>query len=142
MSLRFLLFGVLMMLWGAPALLGAERLFDFSTNQPGTAPAGFKSFIAGEGKPGDWQVILASVPPLLEPITDKAVSHNQIPVVSQVSRDATDERYPILYWDGDRFGDFTFTTRFRMSGGALEQMAGVVFRLVDEKNFCVVRASA
>lgn len=130
-----------MMGW-IPALLGAERVFDFSTNQPGTAPAGFKAFVAGEGQPGDWRVLSATVPPLLEPITDKAVSNAQIPVLSQLSRDSTDERYPILYWDGDRFGDFTFTTRFRMTEGAQEQMAGVVFRLVDEKNFCVVRASA
>jgi len=130
------------MIGGFPALLGAERVFDFSTNQPGTAPAGFKAFVAGEGQPGDWQVLSVSVPPLLEPITDKAASNARIPVLSQLSRDSTDERYPVLYWDGDRFGDFTFTTRFRMTGGALEQIAGVVFRLVDEKNFCVVRASA
>jgi len=123
-------------------LRGAERSFDFSTNQPGKMPSGFKAFVAGEGKPGDWQVALAAVPSLLAPVTDKATTHAQLPVLAQVSRDPTGERYPVIYWDGDRFGDFTLTTRFRMSGGAVEQMAGVVFRLVDERNFCVVRASA
>lgn len=132
---------LLLVCW-LPALQGAERVFDFSTNQPGTPPAGFKSFVAGEGKPGDWQVLLTRVPSLLEPVTDKASANAQIPVLTQVSRDPTDERYPVTYWDADRFGDFTLTTRFRMTGGAVEQIAGVVFRLVDEKNFCVVRASA
>ncbi len=125
-----------------PDLSAAERVFDFSTNQPGQPPAGFKSFVAGGGRPADWQIRLADVPSLLAPVTEKGAATSQIPVLSQLSGDPTNERYPVIYYDGDRYGDFTLKTRFRMVGGAVEQIAGVVFRLVDEKNFCVVRASA
>lgn len=126
----------------ASAAFAAERVFDFSTNQPGQPPAGFKSFVAGEGAPGDWQVKLTDVPSLLAPVTDKATANSRIPALAQLSRDRTDEHYPAIYFDGDRYGDFTLKTRFRIVEGITEQIAGVVFRLQDEKNFCVVRASA
>lgn len=125
-----------------PVLAAAERVFDFSTNQPGRPPAGFKAFVAGEGKPADWQVRMANVPSQLAPLSDKAIAISQLPVLAQLSRDPANERYPVIYADDERYGDFTFKTRFRIVEGVTEQMAGVVFRLVDEKNFCVVRASA
>ena len=126
------------------AVSAAELVFDFSTNQPGQMPASFKAFVAGEepGAPADWQVKLANVPSLLAPVTDKAAANSQIPVLAQLSRDRAGERYPVVYFDGDRYGDFTLKTRFRIVDGITEQMAGVVFRLQDPKNFCVVRASA
>ncbi|MBL9173140.1 MAG: hypothetical protein JNL10_06375, partial [Verrucomicrobiales bacterium] len=72
----------------------AERVFDFSTNQPGKPPAGFKSFVVGGGKPADWQVVMASVPPLLAPVTDRAAVNARVPALTQLSRDPTNERYP------------------------------------------------
>ena len=62
-------------------------------------------------------------------------------VVAQLARDTTDNHYPMLVLGDERYGDFTFTTRFKMVDGDTEQMAGVAFRIQDENNFYVVRAN-
>jgi hypothetical protein len=64
------------------------------------------------------------------------------PVIAQVSTDATDERFPLLIYEPEVFGDFALRLRFKTVAGTREQMAGVAFRLQDERNFYVVRASA
>jgi hypothetical protein len=122
--------------------LGAERLFDFSTFPPNQPPAGFESAISGTGKPGDWQVILDEVPPLIAPLTDKSPVVTKRLVLAQLARDSADEHFPLLIYTGETFGDFTFTTRFKTVAGDREQMAGVAFRIQDEKNYYVVRASS
>src|SRR5208283_3994289 len=63
-------------------------------------------------------------------------------VVAQTSTDPTDERFPMLIYDGGTFKDFNLTTRFKIAGGSVEQMAGIVFRYQNASNFYVVRASA
>src|SRR5207247_226680 len=63
------------------------------------------------------------------------------PVLAQVNQDPTDERFPLLVFDGETFSDFTLTTRFKLVRGDVEQMAGLAFRVQDEKNFYVIRAS-
>ncbi len=131
-------------LWLALLLpaFGAERVMDFSESPVDQTPPGFRSVLAGNGKPGDWKVIMEEVPPLLAPLTDKAPVVTRRAVVAQLSQDPTDERFPILLFGGEVYGDFTLTTRFKIVSGGLEQMAGVVFRARDEKNFYVIRASA
>jgi hypothetical protein len=47
----------------------------------------------------------------------------------------------LLIFDGETFSDFTMSTKFKLMGGGLEEMAGIAFRIQDEKNFYVVRAS-
>jgi hypothetical protein len=126
---------------GGVVVLGAEREMDFSTNRPGTTPAGFKSFVAGGGAPADWRIVMADVPSQFAPVLNDRPTINRLPVLAQLSEDRTDERFPVLYFDEDRYGDFTFTTRLRMVRGGREQMAGVVFRMQDERNFYVVRLS-
>ena len=116
---------------------GAERIFDFSD-----FPAGFRSTVAGNGPAGDWKVVMDEVPPQLAPLTDKAPVVTKRAVLAQLSQDMTDERFPLLIFEGESFMDFTLTTRFKMVSGVAEQMAGVAFRIQDEKNFYVVRASA
>src|SRR5262249_9053482 len=56
--------------------------------------------------------------------------------------DSTDEHYPLLVFDAETFGDFKLTTQFKIVSGTAEQMAGVAFRIQDEKNYYYVRASA
>jgi hypothetical protein len=63
-------------------------------------------------------------------------------VLAQVSRDATDERFPLLIYEAADFDDFVLTTRFQIVEGEVDQMAGIAFRLQDERNYYVVRASA
>lgn len=118
-----------------------EKVFDFTGSPLDRTPSGFRSALAGTGEPGDWRVILDDVPPLLAPLTDKAPTMTQRPVLAQLSTDPTDERFPLLIYDGGSFGDFSLRLRFKLVSGATEQMAGVAFRLRDEKNFYVIRAS-
>jgi len=63
-------------------------------------------------------------------------------VLAQLSRDATDEHFPLLIFEGETFGDFTLATRLKTVDGTVEQMAGIAFRIQDEKNYYVARASS
>jgi hypothetical protein len=130
-------------LWLALSLpsFGAERVFDFKEFPLDKTPPGFRSVVAGKGKVGDWKIIMDEVPPLLAPLTDKAPVVTKRAVLAQLNQDPTDERFPILIFDGESFTDFTLTTRFKLASGGLEQMAGIVFRFQNEQNFYVVRAS-
>ncbi len=124
----------------AGRLSAAERVFDFSktpTNQP---PADSVSAVAGDGKPGAWKVLMDDVP--LPSIDSNAPVMARKSIVGQLASDATDEHFPLLILGNDTYGDFTFTARFKIVDGVTEQMAGIAFRIQDEKNFYVLRASA
>lgn len=136
------LFHWMVALLALPAM-GAERQFDFSAVAENQAPPGFRSTVTGKGKPGDWQVILDDVPSLFPPLTSHpAPSHTKRSVLAQLAQDPTDEHFPLLIDDEDTFGDFTLTTSFKIVGGVAEQMAGIAFRIQNESNYYVVRASA
>ncbi|MFM2294732.1 MAG: hypothetical protein RLZZ350_1145 [Verrucomicrobiota bacterium] len=139
--MRNLLVGLLLV--GA-VLFGhaAEQRFVFSSTDAGKTPAGFHSILAGAGKPGDWRVVLDDVPSAFLALTPGAPSTSKKAALGQVSTDATDERFPILLLNDESYGDFTLTTKFKIVTGVMEQMAGVAFRVQDEKNFYVIRASA
>lgn len=120
----------------------AEIALDFSGTPEGKTPSGFRSTVTGAGKPGEWKIVLDQDTPLLPPISPQAVAVTKRPVLAQVSRDPADEHYPLLIHEAETYGDFTFTTRFKIVDGTTEQMAGVAFRIQDEKNYYYVRASA
>jgi hypothetical protein len=130
-----------LVLW-ALGVSAAERTFDFSERGAGQVPPGFRSTVMGEGKPGDWKIVLEAVPPQMQPLTPQALAVARRPVLAQVSQDPTDEHFPILIYDEETFDDFTLTTRFKTVGGTNEQMAGVAFRIQNETNYYVVRASS
>ena len=126
----------------AARLLAAEKVFDFSEAALNEPPPGFRSVLAGTGLPGDWKIILDEAPTALPPLSPKAPIVSKRRVVAQLSRDRTDERFPMLVFDEETFGDFTLTTRFKIMDGVEEQMAGLAFRIQDEKNYYYIRASA
>jgi hypothetical protein len=132
----------LVCLLAAGPLFAAEHAFVFSTASTNPPLADCTSIVAGEGKPGGWKVIMDDVPLLLPPISSNAPATTQKAVVAQTAGDTTDEHFPILVLGDEVYGDFTFTTRFKIVGGQTEQMAGIAFRIQDEKNFYVLRASA
>ncbi len=66
-----LLAGVLCAVLAQPAA-GAERTFDFSDAPEGGVPPGFRSALTGQGKPGQWKVVLDDVAPLLPPLNPQA----------------------------------------------------------------------
>lgn len=138
MRFIFVLAGLLTCL----AVHAAELRLDFSDVTPGKMPPGFRNLLAGEGKPGDWQVIMDDVPPILAPLTTQAPSVTRRAVLAQMAKDPTDEHFPMLVLDRETFADFTITTRFKIVSGATDAMAGIAFRVQDERNFYVIRASA
>ena len=123
-------------------LSGAERKFDFSETRENQPPKGFRSAVAGESKPGEWKIILDDIASAFPPLTPEARVVNKKSVLAQLARDNTDEHFPLLIYEDETFGDFTLTTRFKTVSGDREQMAGIAFRLQDEKNFYVLRASS
>ena len=133
--------GLGMLVFAGP-LFANELSFDFTqmpTNQP---PAGCFSTVGGDGKPGAWKVIMDDVPLAFPPLNPGAPNTAPKAVVAQLDWDAADNRYPLLILGTNTYGDFTFTTRFKIVDGLTEQMAGVAFRMQDEKNYFYVRASA
>lgn len=130
------------MLLCATSALAAQKVFDFSDLKENETPPGFKSIVAGTGRPGDWKILLDDAPTPFEPISPKAVSVNKRRVLAQVSQDKTDDRYPLFIFQEEEFDDFTLTTQFKLVDGEQEQMAGLAFRIQDERNFYYVRASA
>jgi hypothetical protein len=131
---------VLCLVWRVAG--AAEKVIDFSECKPNETPKGFRSAVAGGGPAGDWKIVLDEVPSLLAPVSPKAARSYKRPVLAQLSRDRTDERFPLMIYDEESFGDFTLSTRFKIVEGEVEQIAGVAFRLQDERNFYYVRASA
>ena len=127
----------ILFLISAPSF-AAEIFFDFSSS---STLSGFKSTVTGEGKPGLWRVVDDEVPGTLPNLLPNAPVQKKS-VLAQTSRDVTDEHYPLLVYTNETFGDFTFTTRLKCVSGIIEQMAGLVFRYQDEKNYYYVRASA
>ena len=123
-------------------LAAAERKFDFSEVREDQTPPGFRSTVTGQGKPGDWRVILDEVPSLLPALTPGAQGVAKKAVLAQLAQDATDEHFPLLIYEGEAIDDFTLTTRFKTVKGVMEQMAGIAFRIQNETNYYVVRASS
>ncbi|HWQ92506.1 MAG TPA: family 16 glycoside hydrolase [Clostridia bacterium] len=129
-------------LWLAMAVTGAERRFDFGEFKENEPPPGFRSTVSGEGKPGDWRIILDEVPSAMQTLTPQAPAVSKRAVLAQLGQNPADEHFPLLIFEEETFGDFTLTTRFKTVRGAVEQMAGIAFRIQNETNYYVVRASS
>lgn len=135
-------FSLAVVLLAVPAL-AAERKFDFGQFPENQTPPGFRSTVTGKGKPGEWKILMEDVPPLLAPLTSEpAPSTTKHPVLAQTAQDPTDEHFPLLIYEEGKYGDFTLTTRFKTVRGVIEQMAGIAFRVQNESNYYVVRASS
>jgi len=130
------------LLLAASALSGAEKVFDLSPLKDGTLPPGWRPALTGGGGPVKWAVVQDEVPSEFERFTELAPNVNRRPVIAQLSDDHTDERFPMLIYDDEDFGDFTLTTKLKAAAGETEQMAGIAFRILDERNYHVIRASA
>jgi hypothetical protein len=126
----------------ALTVAGAEIKIDFGDAAASRVPTNFHAALAGGGPPGEWKIIMDEVPPLLAPLSSQAPVVTRRAVVAQTGTDPTDERFPMLIYDGATFQDFSLATRFKIAGGTVEQMAGLVFRYQNESNGYVIRASA
>jgi len=127
----------------ASTLVAAEKKFDFSTVPENQAPPGFRSAVTGHGKPGQWRMVLDDIPANpLPSLTPEARGVTKRAVLAQLAEDQSDEHFPLLIYEGDTYGDFSLSTRFKTVRGAVEQMAGLAFRIQDETNYYIVRASS
>ena len=63
-------------------------------------------------------------------------------VLAQLSRDPSDNHYPMLIYEPQVFRDFKITMRIKTVAGEKERMAGIVFRYQNERNFYYCRASS
>jgi hypothetical protein len=125
-----------------PAAWAAQINFAFGKDTPGRIPPGFMSVVTGEGRPADWKVVDEEVPPVLAPLSDQARATVAIlPALTVQSADAREDHFPVALFTNENFYDFSFTTRFKISGGLADPMAGVVLRAQDANNYYVVRAS-
>jgi hypothetical protein len=128
---------------GFATMAGAAELqFDFSSMTVNEPPPGFSSKITGEGGLGIWKVVEVDAPTEFSPLSPLATSSSKRAVLAQLSQNPAQERFPFLVYDDQTFGDFTLTTRVKCASGRVDQMAGIAFRVHDEKNYYVVRASA
>ncbi|MEI7728064.1 MAG: family 16 glycoside hydrolase [Verrucomicrobiota bacterium] len=135
---RWLLGGALCLTVAATA---AEIKFDFGATPVGQVPTGFRSALCGAGTTGQWQVVMESAPSMFKPVFGTN-SANYRAVLAQTSAVPGEERFPLLLYERDSFADFTFSARFKIVAGQAEQMAGLIFRAQDERNFYVFRANA
>ena len=136
--MRYSFFLVALLAWTAS---GAERIFNFGEYPFDKTPSNFVSAVTGRGEPGDWKVMLDEAPSLMPARDTNAPAMTQHAVVAQLERVAVDQHFPVLVYNDDKFGDFTFSTRFKIANGSMAQMGGVVFRYQDPKNYYVLVAS-
>jgi hypothetical protein len=120
----------------------AELKFNFDDLQENDTPAGFTNLLFGSGRPADWRIAMDEIPPMIPPATSKAPVVTRRPVLTQVAKDPLDQHYPLFVYQGETFDDFTLTTRFKITDGLMEQVAGIAFRIQNETNFYVIRANA
>jgi hypothetical protein len=122
-------------------VFGNERVLNFGDYPIDETPSNFVNTVGGQGKPGIWQVILDDAPSAMPGRGTNGPALTKRSVVAQLARSAINNHFPILVLNDDTFGDFTFSTRFKIAGGAMAQMAGIVFRYQDERNYYVLLAS-
>ena len=101
----------------------AELKFNFDDLQDKDVPAGFTNLLYGTGRAADWRVVMDEIPPAIPPATSKAPVVTRRPVLTQVPKDPRDEHFPLFVYTGETFGDFTLTTRFKITDGLIEQVA-------------------
>jgi hypothetical protein len=128
----------------ALAARAGELKFDFGQYQGGRIPPGFTSLVSGPGKPGDWKTQDEVVAPIMAPIMTNMANTLATAVhtvLAASSQDAAPGHSQILLYTNEIFADFTLTTRLKIVGGDAAPEAGIAFRVQDEKNYYVIRAS-
>lgn len=119
------------MLMSVVCAQSAELVLDFGKPDAESLPPGFTNVLAGEGVNPAWRTVM-----------DASIAGSNNAVLIKPTRSMKDEHFPMFIYKRQKFDDFTVTTKFKIEDGIMEQMAGIVFRYQDEKNFYVIRASA
>jgi hypothetical protein len=104
--------------------------FNFDTDIPGQAPAGFTSYASGSGPAGKWVV------------QEMADAPSGKRVVVQVDADDTDNRFPVLIADKEDYAEVDVSLKGKAISGKGDQGIGLVFRFRNPQSYYVVRANA
>ncbi len=120
----------------------AERNLNFGEYPFDQTPSNFVSKVGGQGEPGTWKVILDDTPSAMPSRDPNKPAIAQHAVIAQLSGLPINNHFPLLVLNDDTFDDFKFSTRFKIVGGGMAKMAGIVFRYQDEKNYYVLTVSA
>jgi hypothetical protein len=127
------------------AAAGSEIKFDFGANRDGQVPRGFASLVSGPGRPDQWKTEDESVAPTIGAIdTNATLGMAEIAVHSVLvasSADPAPNRAGLLLFTNEAFGGFTATAKFKIVSGTTAPEAGLAFRVQDESNYYVIRAS-
>jgi hypothetical protein len=108
----------------------AARRQDFEWGDSvDAAPKGFRTTLAGKGKPASWFVRL-----------DGAAGSNRSLV--QEAQDEENDRFPLALLEGTTANDVDLSVRFQARKGFKDRAAGLVWRVKDEKNHYILRANA
>lgn len=138
--MRYLLFICSLVLCRLAA--GAELQLNFGDLASSGSLTNFSSELLGGGVPPVWQVLPGEAPSAFGSLANPANNAGGGSALAQTSQDATDDRFPLYIYQGDKFRNFRFTTRFKIVSGVAEQMAGLVFRYQNSSNFYIVRVDA
>jgi hypothetical protein len=106
------------------------KTWSFETMQTGKPPSGFQATLTGSGGPVKWQVVEVSDAP------------SGKKVVSQLSADETNSRYPVLILNDLSVRNVDISVQFKTLSGEVDASAGIIFRCKDKNNYYVVRANA
>jgi len=102
----------------------------------------FDSFALGSTPPG-WTVAISKgkTPPRWEVRQDQTAP-TQPYVLAQVSRDPSDDRFPLAILEGVNLRDGDVSVRLKPISGREDEGGGLVWRYRDPNNYYLVRANA
>jgi hypothetical protein len=95
----------------------------------GSPPADFDFALTGQGKTGQWRVVM-----------DTTASSGR--AIEQSDADRTDYRFPLAIQHTFIAKNIDASVRFKAVAGTVDQAAGIVVRLIDADNYYVARANA
>ena len=114
----------------APPVPAVGKTFSFDDGEPGKGPHGFTTALTGGGGDVRWEIEK----------TDNAPSGGK--VLSQLSDDKTNKRYPHIVRDDFIARDVDVSVKFKTLSGNVDASGGLVFRYQDKGNYYVVRANS
>lgn len=148
---------LLLLLVASQVLLGVNRLYKFGFLSPVPQDQATRSLLfikfglespsvtavsgkeygwttPNDGKPlgGNWRLDGDAI---LQ--ADCGCSGNQVQDTLTI-----DNRFPLLIFNDPVFGNFDYSAEFKIDSGQVDQYAGLAFRIANEFNYYVVRASA
>jgi len=102
---------------------------DLAAMKAGIAPADFAFSRTGSGDIGEWRVI------------DEPTASSRR-VITQISTDTTDYRFPLAIYQRISAKDVDVKIRFKPVSGKVDQAGGIVIRLTTPDDYYIARANA